>query len=231
MRLLLERCPSVQIRLVVDGTGALHDPRGLDHEALSAIVLEADADAFDPARLSPGGFLLYRNARRTEGLRELYRRVERTSAGLRRTGSPWTNSTESTMVSSSRSRPTCSSPPAGGRRRWTVEGANSFIGKRAFTDISSAISLEINGHKARLFQFFRSRPDLVGKQLYRRALLEHLPRLVRESPSYRLRVKDLPAKYRSAILAAEIATTMVYRQPLEPNFEEALEEYVGKMFS
>jgi hypothetical protein len=44
-------------------------------------------------------------------------------------------------------------------------------------------------------------------------------------------VKDLPDKYRSAILAAEIATTMVYRQPLEPNFEEALLEYVGKMFA
>jgi hypothetical protein len=44
-------------------------------------------------------------------------------------------------------------------------------------------------------------------------------------------VGDLPAKYRSAILAAEIATTMAYRRPLEPNFEQALEEYVGQMFA
>ena len=40
----------------------------------------------------------------------------------------------------------------------------------------------------------------------------------------------LPAKYRSAILAAEIATTMVYRQPLEPDFAAALHDYVQQMF-
>ena len=326
MRLLLDRCPGVQIRLIVDGTGALHDPAGLDHQALSAVVLKADADAFDPARLSPGGFLLYRNVRRTEGLRELHRRVERTGSGLRE---DWVTLDEFYREYDGLpfSVPADLFIPSGGRPEtvdegnWqrflvdgkptmkvVVEGANSFItpearkrlqeagvvvlrdasankcgvisssyeiignlllsekeflahkeqyvrdvleilekraadeanlifrrhreegGKRAFTEISRAISLEINGHKARLFRFFQSRPDLCAKQLYRRALLDHLPRLIRESPSYRLRVKDLPAKYVSAILAAEIATTMVYRQPLEPNFEEALEQYVGKMF-
>ena len=44
---------------------------------------EADADAFDPSRLSPGGFLLARSSRRTEGLRELYKRIEMTAGGLR----------------------------------------------------------------------------------------------------------------------------------------------------
>jgi hypothetical protein len=43
-------------------------------------------------------------------------------------------------------------------------------------------------------------------------------------------VKALPSKYRSAMLAAEIATTMVYRQPFEPSFETALEEYAAAMF-
>ncbi len=104
-------------------------------------------------------------------------------------------------------------------------------GKRNFTDISDAISREINSHKARLFQFFRSRADLCGRQPCQRALLNHLPRLVRESPTYRARVANLPAKYRSAILAAELATAMVYRCPLEPNFEQALEEYAGRMFA
>jgi glutamate dehydrogenase len=327
MRLLLDRCPGVQIRLIVDGTAALHDPNGLDAEALSRIVLKGDADAFDPARLSPGGFLLYRNVRKAEGLRELYRRVERTSSGLRE---DWITLDEfyREYDGVQFSVPADLFIPAGGRpetvdkgnwQRFIVdgkptmkvvaEGANSYItpearkrlqeagivvlrdasankcgvisssyeiignlllsekeflahkdeyvrdvlailekraadeaslifrrhreegGKRAFTEISNAISLEINGHKARLFQFFQARPDLCAKPLYRKALLNHLPRLIQESPSYRLRVKDLPAKYRSAILAAEIATTMVYRQPLEPNFEEALEEYVGKMFA
>ncbi len=83
LRLLLERCPGVRVRLVLDGTAALYDPAGLDREALSAIVLRADADAFDTKRLGPGGFVLYRNERRKEGLRELYRKVEATPAGLR----------------------------------------------------------------------------------------------------------------------------------------------------
>ncbi|RPH98238.1 MAG: amino acid dehydrogenase, partial [Zetaproteobacteria bacterium] len=81
LRLLLERCPRVAIRLIVDGTGALVDTNGLDRGALSRIALKEDVEGFDPARLSPGGFLLYRNIRRTEGLRELYKRVEQTAAG------------------------------------------------------------------------------------------------------------------------------------------------------
>ncbi len=326
MRLLLDRCPGVQIRLIVDGAAALVDPNGLDAEALSRIVLRADADAFDATRLSPGGFALYRNVRRTEGLRELYRRVEMTGSGLRE---DWVTLDEFYKDYDGLffSVPADLFIPAGGRpetvddANWgrflldgkptmkvVVEGANSFItpearkhlqqmgvvvlrdasankcgvisssyeiignllltekeflahkeqyvrdvlailekraadeaslifrrhreegGKRSFTEISNAISVEINDHKARLFQFFRSRPGLPTKQLYRRALLAHLPKLIRESPLYRLRVKRLPSKYRSAILAAEIATTMVYRRALEPNFEEALEEYMAAMF-
>ncbi len=103
-------------------------------------------------------------------------------------------------------------------------------GKRTFTELSDAISLEINAHKARLFQFFEAHPDAWKKPAYRRALLAHLPALLRNTPPYRLRVKALPSKYRSAMLAAEIATTMVYRQRFEPSFETALEEYAAAMF-
>jgi glutamate dehydrogenase len=104
-------------------------------------------------------------------------------------------------------------------------------GKRKYTEISDAISVEINGLKARLFAYFESRPDLWRKDPYRRALLAHLPRLVRESPELRTRVKRLPPKYRSAILAAEIATTIVYRRGFEPTFEEGLHAYASKMFA
>jgi hypothetical protein len=85
MRLLLDRCPRVAIRLIVDGTGAVVDPDALDRGELSRIVLKEDVEGFDPARLSPGGFLLCRNVRRTEGLRELYKRVQRTASGLEET--------------------------------------------------------------------------------------------------------------------------------------------------
>ena len=327
LRLLLERCPRVSIRLVVDGTAALVDPAGIDRDALSRIVLRADADAFDTASLSPGGFVLYRNARRIEGLRELYRRVERTVSGLRE---DWVTVDEfyKELDELLFAVPADLFIPAGGRpetidqgnwrrflrpdgepsARVIVEGANSFItpearlrlqeagavvlrdasankcgvisssyeiignlllsaeefiqhkeeyvrdvleilerrsadearlilrrhreegGKRAFTEISDAISLEINANKARLFAFFQSRPDLAEKPLYRRVLLAHLPRLVRDTPAWRDRVSALSPKYRSAILAAEIGAAMVYRRALEPDFASALEAYVAHTF-
>ena len=89
-------------------------------------------------------------------------------------------------------------------RRHREEG-----GRRAFTEISDALSLEINANKARLFAFFQSRPDLADRPLYRKALLAHLPRIIRETPAWRDRVGKLPPKYRSAILAAEIGAAMV----------------------
>jgi glutamate dehydrogenase len=328
LRLLLERCPGVQVRLIVDGTGALFDPGGVDREALSRIVLRSDADAFDVARLSPGGFLLCRNVRRKEGLRELHRRVEMTGAGLRE---DWVTLDEFHQEYDGLlyTVPADLFIPAGGRpetvdsetwRRFVpeagaptvkviVEGANSFLtpearqrlqeagvvvlrdasankcgvisssyeiignllltedeflahkeeyvrdvlailekrssdeanlifrrhheeaGRRSYTEISAAISAEINAHKARLFQLFEAKPGLAASELYRRALQAHLPKLVRESPALRRRIDRLPSKYRSAILAAEIATTIVYRGGFQPDPEEVVERYVAKMFA
>ncbi len=327
LRLLLERCPRASVRLIVDGTAALFDPVGLEREALRRIVLRADADAFDPARLSPGGFVLHRSASRTEGLRELFRRVEQTASGLRE---DWVTIDEFHKEFDGLLFEVQADLfiPAGGRpetidgdnwrrflgpdgkpsARVIVEGANSFLtpearlrlqdagavvlrdasankcgvisssyeiignllfsaseflehkeayvrdvleilerraadearlilrrhreeaGKRSFTEISDAVSLEINANKARLFAFFQSRPELAGRPLYRKALLAHLPRLVRETASLRDRIDRLPPKYRSAILAAEIGAAMVYRRALEPDFAAALEEYVSGMF-
>jgi len=82
MRLLLARCPQVQIRLILDGTGALVDPAGADAKELSRILLRQDIEAFDPTKLSPGGFLLYRNGARVDGLRTLFRRVARTGTDV-----------------------------------------------------------------------------------------------------------------------------------------------------
>ncbi len=327
MRLLLERCPRMAIRLVLDGTAALFDPQGLDHEALRAIVLREDACAFDPARLSPGGILLFRNTKRREGLRELNRRLERTATGL----------VESWVTLDEFHREYSELPftvaadlfiPAGGRpesidegnwrqfsgpdgrpsARVIVEGANSFLtpaarrllqeagvvvlrdasankcgvisssyeiignllldeqefvanreeyvrdvieilerraadeanlilrrhreeaGKRTFTEISEATSVEINEHKASLFQFFEAHPQLYDEPPFRAALLAHLPRLIRDTPGFRSRISRLPPKYRSAILAAEIGTTMVYRHRFEPDFGTALRQYVAQAF-
>jgi glutamate dehydrogenase len=327
LRLLLERCPRAAIRLVLDGTAALFDPAGLDHRALGAIVLREDACAFDPGALSPGGFLLFRNERRKDGLRELHRRLERTPDGLREA---WVTLDDFHREYSTLpfTVPADLFIPAGGRpesvdegnwrgflgpdgkptARVIVEGANSYVtpaarkalqeagvvvlrdasankcgvisssyeiignllldereftarreeyvrdvleilerraadeahliflrhrqeaGRRSYTEISEALSVEINGHKARLFEFFEAHPRLCQEPPYRAALLSHLPRLVREAPELRGRVDRLPSKYRSAILAAEIATTMVYRHRFEPDFGTALRQYVVQAF-
>ncbi len=77
LRIILERCPKAAVVLVLDGTAAAYDPNGLDRQELTRITLQHDLDAFDPARLSSGGKMIFRTGRRMEGLRELHRRVER----------------------------------------------------------------------------------------------------------------------------------------------------------
>ena len=328
MRILLERCPRVAIRLIVDGTGTLVDSNGLDRGELSRIVLKEDAEGFDPARLSPGGFLLYRNVRRTEGLRELYKRVQRTAGGVEET---WVTLDEfhKEFTDLPFTVPADLFIPAGGRPetvdrsnwerffapdgtatvRVIVEGANSFItpearallqgkdivvirdasankcgvisssyeiianlllsekeflahkeayvadvleileqraaneaelifrrhrearGKTSFTEISDAISVDINAHDAQLFAYFQARPELCNRPLYRRALLAHLPRMIRENARFRSRVRNLPPKYRAAMLAVEIASMIVYRGGFERNFEDDLRRYVARMFA
>jgi glutamate dehydrogenase len=327
MRILLDRCPKAAIRLILDGTGALCDPAGIHRGELSRIVLHGDVEAFRPEKLRPGGFLLYRNERRTEGLRELYKRVDRTEAGV---VPSWVTADEFNkefdgLLFTVRADLFL---PAGGRpetvdatnwkrffglngaptARVIVEGANSFLTpeartelqkrgmvvlrdasankcgvisssyeiignllmtgkeflahkeeyvrdvlaileKRAedeallifrrkreagaalsYTEISDAISVEINAHYARLFDFFRSRPSLAQSPPFRRALLSHLPRILRGSPRFRRRIARLPVKYRWAILASEIASTIVYRGGFEQDFEGDLNRYAAKMF-
>jgi glutamate dehydrogenase len=317
----------VAIKLIVDGTAALMDPGGLDREALSLVVLKADAEAFDPSRLTPGGFVLYRNQKKTDGLRQLHRRAEMTATGLRW---DWVTiddfhqefDTLLFRVEADLFIPAGGRPETIDQGNWRqylkadgtpsapviVEGANSFItpearvrlqeagavvlrdasankcgvisssyeiignllldeaefmahkaeyvrdvleilerratdeatllfrrhreegGRRRFTELSEALSVEINQHKARLFRWFEAHPEETLEKPYRQALLAHLPRLIRESPSFKLRIRQLPSKYRSAILAAELATTMVYRKPLEPDFGAALHAYAQQMF-
>ncbi len=75
MRLLLERCPKVKIKLIIDGSGALFDPEGLDREALAKVILKSDLEDFDSNALHDGGFLLYRTQTRKEGMRVLHKKA------------------------------------------------------------------------------------------------------------------------------------------------------------
>lgn len=326
MRLLLERSPQVQIKLILDGTAALFDPEGADHAELGRILLKEDLDSFSPEALHLDGFILFRSGSRQDGLRECYRRVARTAAGLEET---WVSTDEF-------SREYASLPftvsadlfiPAGGRpetidssnceqffledgtpsAKAIVEGANSFITpearillqkrgviimrdasankcgvisssyeilanlmlsseeflavkeryvsdvleileKRAgdearlilrrwrelpgvlCTELSDSISTEINSNYSRLFRFFEERPELALQPLYKKAILAHLPKMLREDPRYRQRIKRLPQKYLSAILAAEIGSSMVYRGDNDAAFNDEVRLHLQRNF-
>ncbi len=327
LRLLLERCPKVQIRLILDGTGALVDPAGADHQALQKVVLKSDIDQFDPNALHDGGLMVFRSHTKREGLRELYRKVSRKGAEL---VEEWITVDEFYRLFNQLIFEVKADLfiPAGGRpetihagnwsqflingkpsARAIIEGANSFItpeardklqakgivimrdasankcgvisssyeiianlllsekeffankeryvgdvleilekraadearlifrryaefdGVRNYTDISADLSKEINAHYARLFNYFQGHPELWNKPLYRRALLAHLPRILRETPRYRKRIGQLPPKYHAAILASEIASSLVYQEDREAEYEQMLSGHLKRHFT
>lgn len=328
LRLLLERAPGARLVLILDGTAALVDPAGADHDALRRIVLNRDLDAFDPQALHPGGLLLLRSGSRREGLKKLFRRVSRTAEGELQ--EEWISSDEFARQYGELvfTVPADLFIPAGGRpetidrdnwprflladgspsARAIVEGANSFLTPEArvelqrrgvlimrdasankcgvisssyeiianlllseeeflackeryvgdvlrilerragdearlilkrrrthpellCTEISEALSGEINSHYARLFAYFQERPDVTLRPPYRQALLAHLPALLREEPHLRRRLGRLPAKYRAAILAAEIGSSLVYHGDHESAYQDLVRLHLHRYFS
>ncbi|HWI40566.1 MAG TPA: NAD-glutamate dehydrogenase domain-containing protein, partial [Verrucomicrobiae bacterium] len=263
MRILLEKCPQVVIRLIVDGAGALCDLQGIDRGGLSRILLARDVDGFDTSLLHPGGFLLHSRVRRRNGLREEFLKVVMTAEGpveqwvslddFHREYGGLVFSVPADLFIPGGGRP--ESVHAGNVERFfqggssaprgVVEGANSFItpearaelqrrgvvvirdasankcgvisssyeiianllmtesefvahkeryvadvlrilerraeeearlifrrrrecgGTLSCTEISDSISGEINSHYARLFEFFRTRPELCRRPLFR----------------------------------------------------------------
>lgn len=328
MQLMLERCPQVKICMIVDGSGAFYDPQGADHQALADIVLQQDIDWFDPQALHPGGFLLYRNQVRQDGLRTLFKKMVATGAGVEEqwvTNDEFYREYNQLMFTVS----TDLFIPAGGRpetidsnnsarffdekgvpsAKIIVEGANSFItpdarielqqrgvvilrdasankcgvisssyeilanlmltekeflankaeyvsdvidilNRRAedeaelifrraqrcqapvlYTEVSAAISTEINEHYSRLFRFFQNNPELCDKPLYRKAILLHLPRMIGKTGRFRNRIDQLPVKIKYAILASEIASSMIYKSNEEASYMEMIEGHLGQLES
>ncbi|HEY3307742.1 MAG TPA: NAD-glutamate dehydrogenase domain-containing protein [Desulfuromonadaceae bacterium] len=82
LRIMLERCPGLQVQLILDGTAAVYDPNGIKRQELGRLVLMHDLDAFNPEQLGAGGFIIYRTGRRMEWLKETHRKVSRNSQGL-----------------------------------------------------------------------------------------------------------------------------------------------------
>ncbi|NVN90916.1 MAG: NAD-glutamate dehydrogenase, partial [Desulfuromonadales bacterium] len=82
LRIMLEMCPALEIRLILDGSAALYAPGGINREELGRLVLKHDLDAFNPDFLGVGGFIIFRTGRKMEGLKETHRKICRTATGL-----------------------------------------------------------------------------------------------------------------------------------------------------
>ena len=95
------------------------------------------------------------------------------------------------------------------------------------TEISDAISQEINANYSRLFSFFTARPELCMKTPYRQAILKHLPDIMRQRQSFRQRIRRLPLKYQCAILAAEISSSLVYSGDTDAAFENMIRKHLS----
>ena len=104
-------------------------------------------------------------------------------------------------------------------------------GHLLYTEISDAISFEINGHYARLFDFFKNSPQLCSKQLYRKAILHHLPHILSQDGRFCKRIDALPEKIKYAILASEIASFIVYRGNEDEAYTEMVEGHQSRMSS
>jgi glutamate dehydrogenase len=326
LRIMLDRCPAMKIRLILDGTAALFDPDGISRNGLRRIVLQHDLDAFDPEFLGEGAYIIYRTGRRQEGLKESHRKLSRTADGL---VEEWLDIDEfyrdyNSLIFTVEADLFI---PAGGRpetidsQNWLsfldshgtpsarviVEGANSFITPEARTqlqksgvvlmrdasankcgvisssyeiianlllserefieqkdryvldvliilekraadearlilrrnreaggtllcsDISETISQNINSLYGRLFEFFSERPELCLQPPFRQAIIRHLPRILQDTPAFRQRVRRLPQKYLCAILAAEIASSLVYTGSRDADFEDMIRRHLARV--
>jgi glutamate dehydrogenase len=95
-------------------------------------------------------------------------------------------------------------------------------GRVLYTEISDAISTEINDHYARIFASFQTELPVSRQPIFRKVLFGHLPQLLRKGTKYGKRINTFPVKNRYAILAGEIPALIVYRGGCEPNLESTL---------
>ncbi len=102
-------------------------------------------------------------------------------------------------------------------------------GTQLYTEISDAVSQNINGYYTRLFDFFSAHPELCLQNPFRQAVINHLPRLLQRTPAFRKRVRTLPIKYLCAILAAEIGSSLVYTASRDTDFEDMVRRHLARV--
>lgn len=118
---------------------------------------------------------------------------------------------------------------AGDEARLILKRREENGNSQAYTEISDQISQNINSYYSRLFQFFTERPQLCLQTPFRNALLRHLPALLQEDTRFRRRTSRLSRKYQAAMLAAEIATSLVYTGNRDADFEEMIRRHLSRI--
>lgn len=106
---------------------------------------------------------------------------------------------------------------------------NQAAGEKLYTEISDAISSEINAYYAKLFNYFNKNLELCDQPRYRTAILKHLPKMLTTNKNFSERISGLPDKYKAAILASEIASSMVYSGDEEANFLYMVDGHLSKI--
>ena len=100
-----------------------------------------------------------------------------------------------------------------------------------YTEISNEISHEINNLTNQIFEYLIAHPESLSKAYYKKLLLVHLPLLVQKRKKFRDRVKNLPFKYRAAIVSTETATRSIYSGGFDQPFEDKLEQFARRCCS
>ncbi|MEA3358315.1 MAG: NAD-glutamate dehydrogenase [Thermodesulfobacteriota bacterium] len=100
-----------------------------------------------------------------------------------------------------------------------------------YTEISNEISYEINELTDQIFEYLIAHPESFSKAYYKKLLLVHLPDFVQKRKKFRDRVKNLPFKYRAAIVSTEIATRSIYSGGFDVPFEEKLKQFARRCCS
>ncbi len=95
--------------------------------------------------------------------------------------------------------------------RAVIRKYRELEGSKTYTEISGLLSQEINSHYARMYNYFESNPQQITLPKQQKAMLAHMPRLIRNSEKYAARLQtNLPEKVKYAILASKLASGLVY---------------------
>ena len=114
--------------------------------------------------------------------------------------------------------------------RSVIRKYRELDGSETYTEISSLLSHEINNHYARMFDYFESKPDQINLPKQQKAMLAHMPDLIKNSAEFSPRLQThLPEKVKYAILASKLASGLVYAGDDTSLYGDIIEAQLGRV--